>query len=119
MEYFRSNSAEWELRAQLCTNLDTMPIEDASVRWPEEQSPFVTIARITVPQQLAWSDDHSSQMDDGLAFSPWHGLAAHRPLGSINRVRKNAYAGSAHARSPRGRCPVHEPQPAVSVELDG
>ncbi len=41
--------------------------------------------------------------------APWHGPAAHRPLGSINRVRRAAYAGSAGARSPRGRCPVHEP----------
>ncbi|HEY4080216.1 MAG TPA: catalase family protein [Burkholderiaceae bacterium] len=119
VDFFKTNGAEWELRVQLCTNLDTMPIEDASVRWPEEESPFVAVARITVPPQAAWSDDHSSQMDDGLAFSPWHGLAAHRPLGSINRVRRSAYAGSAHARSPRGRCPVHEPQPLGTVELDG
>jgi hypothetical protein len=94
---------------QLCTDLETMPIEDASVRWPEEQSPFVTVARIVVPPQIAWNDERSIEMDDGLAFSPWHGLAAHRPLGSINRVRRAAYSASAGARSGRGRCPIHEP----------
>ena len=119
VEYFAAHGGEWDLRVQLCTDLETMPIEDASVRWPEEQSAFVTVARIVVPPQFAWSEERSAEMDDGLSFSPWHGLAAHRPLGSINRVRKLAYAGSAGARSGRGRCRVHEPIPAMpSAELD-
>ena len=120
VEHFASQGGEWELRVQLCTDLSTMPIEDASVRWPEEQSPFLSVARISVPPQRAWSGELSVEMDDGLSFSPWNGLAAHRPLGSVNRARRIAYAGSAHARSPRGRCPVHEPRPAApSAELDG
>jgi hypothetical protein len=108
-EHFTTQGAEWELRVQLCTDLDAMPIEDATVPWPEDQSPFVAVARITVAPQDSWSTARSGAMDDGLAFSPWHGLAAHRPLGSINRVRRAAYEGSAGARSPRGRCPIHEP----------
>ena len=108
-DYFAKHGAEWELRVQLCTQLDAMPLEDASVRWPEEESPFVTLARISVAPQIAWNEARSAEMDDGLAFSPWHGLAAHRPLGAINRARRLAYPSSANARSPRGRCPVHEP----------
>lgn len=107
--HFAVHGGEWELRAQLCTDLETMPIEDASVEWPEAQSPFIAVARITVPPQPAWDAGRSAEMDEGLAFSPWHGLAAHRPLGSINRVRRAAYEGSAGARSARGRCPVDEP----------
>ena len=108
--HFAALGGEWELRVQLCTDLETMPIEDATVLWPEDQSPFVPVARITVAPQVAWSDSRSVEMDDGLAFSPWHGLAAHRPLGSINRVRRAAYEGSAGARSARGRCPIQEQQ---------
>ncbi len=33
---------------QLCTDLDAMPVEDASVVWPEDKSPHVAVARITV-----------------------------------------------------------------------
>lgn len=106
--HFAAHGAEWELRVQLCTDLEAMPIEDATVVWPEDKSPFVAVARISVPLQTAWSDTLSAEMDDGLAFSPWHGLAAHRPLGAVNRVRRSAYAASAGARSPRGRCPVRE-----------
>lgn len=110
VDHFASQGAEWELRVQLCTDLEKMPIEDASVEWPQAESPFVAIARITVPPQPAWDETRTAELDDGLAFSPWHGVAAHRPLGSINRVRRTAYQASADARSPRGRCPVHEPQ---------
>jgi hypothetical protein len=106
--HFAAHGGEWELRVQLCNDIEAMPIEDATVVWPEDKSPFVPVAHISVPVQPAWSDARSAEMDDGLAFSPWHGLAAHRPLGSVNRVRRAAYEGSAGARSPRGRCPVHE-----------
>jgi hypothetical protein len=109
VHHFARHGAEWALRVQLCTDIERMPLEDATVRWSEEESPFVTVARITTPPQAAWSAALSAEYDDGLAFSPWHGLAAHRPLGSINRARRLAYAGSAQTRSPRGRCPVHEP----------
>ncbi len=33
-EYFASNGGEWELRVQLATDIEKMPIEDASVQWP-------------------------------------------------------------------------------------
>lgn len=34
-----------------------------------------------------------------MALDPWRGSAAHRPLGSINRLRKMAYARSQRKRS--------------------
>ena len=95
---------------QLRTDPDTMPIEDASAEWPEDRSPYVAVARITVPPQPAWSEERARQVDDGLAFSPWNGLAAHRPLGSVNRARLEAYAEGARFRAERNRCPIHEPR---------
>lgn len=110
IDYFRAHGGTWELRVQLRTNAGTMPIEDASVPWPEQESPYVPVARITVPPQPAWSEERARQADDGLAFSPWHGLAAHQPLGSINRARKAAYAMSAGYRTVHNGCPIHEPR---------
>src|SRR3954447_16804729 len=40
VEFFRENGAVWELRAQLCTDLRLMPIENAAVVWPEERSAY-------------------------------------------------------------------------------
>lgn len=97
--FFDQDDAEWELRVQLCTDLPSMPIEDAAVRWPEEKSPFIAVARLHVPRQLAWSDSESPREEDRLFFNPWHCIAAHRPLGSIMRARKVAYDASAKFRA--------------------
>ncbi len=108
--------AEWELRAQLCTDLEKMPIEDASVEWPQNLSPFVAVARLTVAPQPAWTEALVREIDEGMAFDPWHALAAHRPLGGVMRARRVAYAASAQFRGERNGCPVHEPR-AQSVPM--
>jgi hypothetical protein len=48
--------------------------------------------------------------EDELSFSPWHGLAAHQPLGAVNRARKSPYGFSADYRGRVNGCPVHEPR---------
>jgi len=108
--FFAHNDAVWEVRVQLATDLEKMPIEDASVQWDEDLSPFVTVARIEVPRQGSWTPERKQSIDEGMSFSPWHGLAAHRPLGGVNRVRKPAYEHSAGFRSRHNGCPMHEPR---------
>jgi hypothetical protein len=107
--FFRRRPGTWELRVQLCTGLDSMPVEDASVAWPEDRSPYVAVARLTLPPQTSWSEQRSHVVDDGFSFSPWNGLAAHRPLGSINRARKPSYEMSAGFRAKHNGCPIHQP----------
>ena len=111
-EVMIEGQAEWELRVQLCTDLATMPVEDASKVWDEQESPYLPVARITVPSQPAWSAERSAVVDDRLSFSPWHGLAAHRPLGAVNRARRSAYEMSARFRGDFNGCPMHEPAEA-------
>lgn len=96
--FFARESATYELRAQLCTGLEKMPVEDAAVVWPESLSPQQPIATITLPEQEAYSDARRVYADDVLSFSPWRALAAHRPLGSIMRVRRKAYESSSAFR---------------------
>lgn len=96
--HFRQSGGAWELRAQLCVDLERMPVEDASIEWSEELSPFITVARISAPAQASWSEATSPAEDNALAFSPWHGLVEHRPLGSIMRVRRRAYLVGAQFR---------------------
>lgn len=100
---------------QLCTDLDRMPVEDASKQWPEDESPYRPVARIRVPAQPAWSEARAAQADDGLAFSPWHGLLAHQPLGSVNRVRRPAYAAMSALRAEHNGQPNLEPRGAVGL----
>jgi hypothetical protein len=114
-EYFSQQGGTWEVRIQLATDIEQMPIEDASVVWPEDLSPYVAVARIEVPAQPAWNDERAREIDDGLSFSPWHGLAAHRPLGGVMRVRKPSYEMSAGFRASHNGCPIHEPRAKKEV----
>ncbi|MYM21177.1 catalase [Duganella sp. FT135W] len=106
VDFMSSHSVEWELRVQLCTDLAAMPIEDASVEWT---SPWVAVARLSAPAQAGWTHGLSLLVDDGMQFNPWHCLAAHRPIGSIMRVRRAVYAASARFRAERNRTVITEP----------
>ena len=108
--FFATETAEWEVRVQRCTDLLAMPIEDATVVWPEDQSPYVPVARIVVTPQSAWSEPRVKAVDDGFSFSPWHGLSAHRPLGNVMRARRVAYEQLSAVRSQLNGCPLHEPR---------
>jgi hypothetical protein len=115
-EFFARQGGVWEIRAQLCTDLESMPVEDASVPWPEDKSPYVTVARVEAKPQDSYLDARYAAIDTGMAFSPWHGLAAHRPLGSIMRARKMAYEKSAAFRFQRNGCPMMEPMVREAAE---
>ena len=108
-EFFRTHPGVWDLRVQLATDLKSMPIEDAATIWPETDAPYVTVARLTAAPQDTWSPAKQAAIDDGLAFSPWTGLAAHRPLGSIMRARRQAYAASRAYRAEQNRLDIEEP----------
>ena len=107
VDFMTRHQAEWELRVQLCTDLHAMPIEDATVAW---SSPWVTVARVVAPVQAGWTHGLSQLVDDGMQFNPWHCIAAHRPLGAINRVRRAVYAASARFRAERNGIALAEPR---------
>jgi hypothetical protein len=114
VRFFRENDGVWEVRAQLCIDVEKMPIEDAAVIWSEKLSPYRRVASITVKPQVAWSETRASAVDDGMSFTPWHGLAAHRPLGGIMRARKAAYEMARMFRAERNSRVIQEPREKVS-----
>ncbi len=88
--FFQTNPAVFEMRVQLNTGLDEMPIEDANAAWSEDESQYQAVARLELPIQTAWDREKDDYFED-LSFSPGHALEAHRPLGSINRARLVVY----------------------------
>jgi hypothetical protein len=106
----------WELRVQLNTDLDKMPVEHASVAWDEEASPYRSVGRITIQPQLSMGTELAAEVDEQTFFSPWHGLAAHRPLGSVNRSRRQAYEMSAEFRGTFNGCPMHDSSRALAAD---
>ncbi|MCX4216879.1 MULTISPECIES: catalase family protein [unclassified Pseudomonas] len=77
-----------------------MPIEDTSIEWREQDSPFQTVARITLPPQDFDTPALNLQCDN-LSFNPWFGIEAHRPIGGINRLRKAVYEAVSDYRHSR------------------
>ena len=116
-EYFAGQGAVWELCVQLCTDIEKMPIEDASVVWDETASPYVPVARLLVHPQSSYDHARASAIDERLAFSPWHGIAAHRPLGSVMRLRRQAYANAQRFRATKNHVVLSEPKTIADVGL--
>lgn len=108
--FFKDQTAEYELSAQLCTDLQKMPVEDGSVQWPEEVSPYQPIAKLTIYPQDSFSPGRRVYGDDVLSFNPFHCLPEHRPLGNIMRVRRLAYETSSKYRHHMNAQPRIEPR---------
>jgi catalase len=82
-------------QVQLRTSIGSMPVEDATVEWPESESPYQTVATLNLPpQDLA----AHSELEER-SYTVWNCLVDHRPLGGINRVRRAAYKASATVRA--------------------
>ncbi|MEH3158580.1 MAG: catalase family protein [Sphingomonas taxi] len=101
--------AEWEFQVQLCRDLEKQPIEDPTVEWDQEISTFQRVAVLRVPAQDSWKPEQVREIDEETRFSIWTGLAAHQPLGNINRARNETYRHSADFRARVNGCPYHEP----------
>lgn len=113
----REGDAVFKFCMQRRTNPETMPLDAATVRWPEEESPFVHIADVVLPRQDL---DERGQAEYGehLSWNIWRVTREHAPQGSLADARKVVYAASANQRRnvngiPDGE-PVH-PRPADPV----
>jgi len=69
------------------------PIENAAKEWAEDVSPLVRVADITLPPQDV-GGEREAALCDSLSFTPWHAIAAHKPMGHINRARQFVYGAS-------------------------
>jgi hypothetical protein len=105
---------EFDIQVQLCADLAQMPVEDVTVEWPEQLSPFVTVAKLRFPQQDISGADNLEKMD-ALSFTPWRVTAEHRPLGNIMRVRKEVYRHASILRHELNRQQRTEPRSADQV----
>jgi hypothetical protein len=104
------NRGDWEFdfMVQVQTDAHRMPLEDATVKWPEKLSPYVPVARLRLPAQRFDSDDQLA-FADSLRYNPWHSLQEHRPLGNSNRARLRMYAELAQLRQSMNKVTHVEP----------
>lgn len=113
VEFFKTHAAEFDFVVQLCTNMDTMPVEDAQAPWSEEESPYRPVAKLRILAQEAYTAGREDVVDGNFSFSPAHSLVTHRPLGGINRARLVAYTALSNLRRRENGRPLEE---ATSIE---
>jgi hypothetical protein len=89
--------ATFDLLVQPQVDARRTPIEDASVEWREQDAPYVPVARIRIPAQSIDDAGKRARCEE-TAFNPWHCLPEHRPLGGMNRARREIYAAMAEFR---------------------
>jgi hypothetical protein len=92
--------AAFDVMVQFYTRDRDTPIEDAGINWGEDDSPWVKVGRLDLPQQDVSAPEGQafSAEVNALQFNPWHALPAHRPLGSLMRARLKVYRASAAYR---------------------
>jgi hypothetical protein len=113
VDELRAHAFDFDLQAQLCTDLTAMPVNDTTVEWPERLSPFVIVGRVRLPRQDISGPDNVEK-GDALAFNQWRVTSDHRPLGEIMDVRR-VYTASAKARRALNHQPQREPTSADEV----
>ena len=84
----------FDFMVQVRSDKGDLEVENASALWNEEDFPFIKVATITIaaPQQEI-SQPRNLEHCENQAFTPWHSLTAHQPIGSINRLRKTGIPG--------------------------
>ncbi len=105
----RTLGAQWEFRVQLCRDLGRQPVEDPTVEWDEAEAPFQRVAVIRARPQDSWDPARVAKVNEEMRFSIWTGIDSHRPLGNINRARREPYRHSADFRARFNGCPYREP----------
>ena len=110
----RERPYEFDVQVQLSTDLDRMPVEKTTVRWDESLSPYVTVAKLRLPQQDIGGEDNFERMDK-TSMSPWRVTEQHRPLGSIMRSRKEIYRQSSILRHQTNHQERKEPKNLAEV----
>ena len=91
----------FEFYVQLQVDPRRTPIEDAARVWKPSVSPELPVARLVLPPQDIEAAGRAG-FCQGLSMNPWHSLAAHQPMGHINRARRYVYDASREHRQGGG-----------------
>jgi len=112
LEYLRTREARFDLEVQL--HRDGMPLDDAVVAWSTGQSPYRKVATLRILKEPHPDIATMTAFGEHLSFTPWHGLAAHEPLGSINLARRRVYDAISSLRHQLNRVSRREPRAGES-----
>ena len=86
-----------------------MEVEDAKTEWSPEEAPFRKVATLSFPAGQDFDTLEQNLACEDMAFTPWHALPEHKPLGALNRIRKVVYRRISEFRRKNNEAPRAEP----------
>ena len=98
----------FDFKVQEFLDEGSTPIDDAWHVWDEEEALPVSLASLHIPRQ-SFATVERDRFGESMAFNPWHTLSAHKPLGSMNRVRGALYAALSELRRSENHVSMVEP----------
>lgn len=107
IEDLGSRDANFDFMVQPRTT-PSMSVEQSTVEWSEQEAPFFKVANLHIPQQR-FASPAQDAFAENLSFTPWHALPEHRPLGTVNRVRRFVYEEISRLRHELNGVPRKEP----------
>ncbi len=89
----------FDFLVQFYADPQTTPVDGATA-WSVSAAPYVKFGELAIERvDLADPATHAAESTlDGAAFSAWHGITAHRPIGNVQRTRRAVYPSSARFR---------------------
>lgn len=100
----------FNIYAQLFSNQTDTPVEDPTIDWVPPTSKKIKVAQLVIPAQSSSKIEENMELCENLNFSPWRTIADHRPLGGMNRLRKEVYGRLATMRQGRKGTTKVEPK---------
>lgn len=104
----KSGEARFRFMVQLRTVPERMPLDEATVVWPEDLSPPVHVADLVIPMQDITSRGQADY-GENLSMNIWRVTEPHRPVGSVADARRVVYAAAADLRRTVNGIPLAEP----------
>ncbi len=114
VSYLRQHDAEFDVRVQLCTDLETMPVENASTEWPETRVPIGPLRGFACRSRRPSARLVASS---STACRSACRMASRRigRLGSIMRARLRAYPEMSRLRRSTNGVTLAEPASVTEV----
>jgi Animal haem peroxidase/Catalase len=86
----------FDLMVQRFNSEEKTPIEAAATEWNEADSPSIHVATLILPQRDLSAPDSAAErrVIEDQGFNPWNTTEDFRPLGNLNRARKEVYDAS-------------------------
>jgi len=103
--HLEKEDACFEFKVQFQKDAKHMPVENSAVVWDESESPFISVAKITISKQDFFGEQAVARCES-MSFNPWQSLPEHKPIGGINRVRGAVYAALSEFRQSENQARV-------------